>query len=120
MKVLVLGYETERDFARRSDKADYDAYMKPWFDYGNALTEAGVFEGGHALQTPDTSTSISIDGDKRRVQDGPFIDSKEQVGGFFILNVADMDEATKWAAKCPAAATGRVEVRVVPDYGQEG
>lgn len=119
MKVLILAYETERDFARRSDKAGFDAYMKPWFDYSNALSAAGVIEGGQALQTPDTSTCISIDGDKRLVQDGPFVDSKEQLGGFFLLNVADMDEATKWAAKCPAATTGYVDVRVIPDYGQE-
>ncbi|MBI1392098.1 MAG: YciI family protein [Alphaproteobacteria bacterium] len=121
MKALIIAYESERDFAmRRAEKAAFNAYMGPWFEYSKELSEAGVVRGGEALQGPDSATCISVAGGRRKVEDGPFIDAKEQIGGFFLIEVPTIDDAVKWAAKCPAAATGYVEVRDVPDYGQEG
>lgn len=119
MKTMLLAFEAPGDFAlRRADKRTFDAYMGEWYAFGDALTKAGVFKAGAALKEPETATTISIDNGRRRVEDGPFADSKEQLGGYFILEVADLDEAARWAAKCPAAKSGRVDVRAIPDYGQ--
>lgn len=119
MKAMLLAFETPGDFAlRRADKATFDAYMGEWIAYSGALEKAGVIRGGAALKEPETATVVSIENGRRRVEDGPFADTKEQLGGYFILEVADLDEAARWAARCPAAKTGRVDVRAVPDYGQ--
>lgn len=77
--------------------------------------DAGEPSGGRgqALQPSSTATSLRIRGGKRQVQDGPFADSKEQLGGFFIIDVPDLDAALEWAARCPSASTGGVEVRPV-------
>lgn len=119
MKAMLLAYEAPGDFAlRRAEKNTFDAYMAAWFAFSDALTKAGVVKAGAALKEPETATTIFVDNGRRRVEDGPFADSKEQLGGYFILEVADLDEAVRWAEKCPAAKSGRVDVRVVPDYGQ--
>ena len=119
MKAMLLAYEPPGDFAlRRADKHTFDAYMGEWFAYSEAMTKAGVIRGGAALKEPETATVVSVESGKRRVEDGPFADAKEQLGGYFILEVANLDEAAGWAAKCPAAKSGRVDVRAIPDYGQ--
>jgi hypothetical protein len=119
MKAMLLAFESPGDFAlRRADKATYDAYMAEWFGYGGALEKAGVMRGGAALKEPETATVVSLNHGKRRVEDGPFADTKEQLGGYFIIEVADLDEAARWASKCPAAKTGRIDVRAIPNYGQ--
>ena len=119
MKAMILAYESPGDFAlRRADKETFDAYMGGWIAYSEAMTKAGVARGGAALKEPATATVVSIRDGFRRVEDGPFADTKEQLGGYFIIEVADLDEATRWAARCPAAKTGFVDVRAIPDYGQ--
>ncbi len=85
--------------------------MGAWMAYAKALIDAGVLTGGTALQLPETATTLRIKDGKRLVQDGPFADTKEQLGGFFIINVADLDAALDWAARCPLAPGGVVEVR---------
>lgn len=118
MKAMLLAYESPGDFAlRRAEKKTYDAYMGEWFAYSEALTKAGVMRGGAALKEPETATVISVSNGKRRVEDGPYADTKEQLGGYFIIEVDGLDEAARWAAKCPAAKTGRIDVRAIPDYG---
>ena len=68
--------------------------------------------GGEALQLPDVATTlVSRQGGEPLVHDGPFADTKEQLGGFFIIEVANLDEAIRWASQCPAAGTGKVEIR---------
>ncbi|MFN0025522.1 MAG: YciI family protein [Parvularculaceae bacterium] len=119
MKAMILAYETPAEFAkRRAEKPVFEAYMGEWFAYSRALTDAGVNNGGAPLLGPKTATIVAIRGGKRSVEDGPFTDSKEQLGGYFIVEVASLDDAARWGAKCPAARTGRVEVRAIPDYGQ--
>lgn len=121
MKAMILAFESPGDFAqRRAEKAAFDAYMAPWFAYSDAMAKAGIMRGGAALKEPGTATLVSIENGKRRVEDGPFADTKEQLGGYFVVEVRDLDEAARWAAKCPAAITGFVDVRAIPDYGQGG
>lgn len=118
MQVMLLAYESAADFALRDDKAKVGAYMASWMAFGDALRTAGVYVSGAALKGPETATLVSVKGAKRSVEDGPFADSKEQLGGLVIIEVADMNAAAEWASKCPAAKRGRVEARPIPDYGQ--
>ena len=81
-----------------------------------ALVDAGVYVAGDPLEVPETGTTIRIEEGKRRVQDGPYADTKEQLGGFTVVELPSLDAALDWAARCPAAAYGAVEVRpLAPD-----
>ncbi len=111
MQYTVMIYETEADFAARTDPEKCDAYWANWPPYRQALVDAGVFVGGAGLQNPDTTTSIRLRDGRPLVQDGPFADTKEQLGGFFIIETEDLDSALRWAAKCPISEGGGVEVR---------
>ena len=79
--------------------------------YVDAIHKAGIWVSGGGLQPPVTGTSLRLRGDKRQVQDGPFADTKEQLGGFLVIEVPDLDTALSWAARAPCASTGGVEVR---------
>ncbi len=118
MKVLLLANEAPEDFALRDDKAAVDAYMKGWNAFAESMRAAGVYGGGMALEQPHTATVVSVRNGKRLVEDGPFPDSKEQLGGFVLIDVDSLEEAARWGEKCPAAARGFVDVRVIPDFGQ--
>jgi hypothetical protein len=109
MQFALLIYESPAAFAARNSDEN-DAYLGAWRAYHKALVEAGIFVGGNPLQT---GTTVRLKDGKRRVQDGPFADTKEQLGGFTILELPSLDEALDWAARCPAAAIGAVEVRPV-------
>ena len=115
MQFAMLIYESSEAFAaRKSDGTD--SYTGAWRAYHKALVEAGMFVGGDPLQVPDTGTTIRIKDGKRHVQDGPYADEKEQLGGFTILEAPSLDAALEWAARCPAASYGAVEVRpLAPD-----
>jgi hypothetical protein len=112
MQFALLIYESPAAFAARNSDEN-DAYLGAWRAYHKALVEAGIFVGGNPLQAPETGTTVRLKDGKRRVQDGPFADTKEQLGGFTILELPSLDEALDWAARCPAAAIGAVEVRPV-------
>jgi hypothetical protein len=111
MKYAVMVYETQAELDARNDPQRQGEYWAAYFAYSKALAEAGVSAGGAGLQAPHTATTVRLRGNKRQVQDGPFADTKEQLGGFFLIDVPDLDKALEWAARCPAAATGSVEVR---------
>jgi hypothetical protein len=112
MNYTLLIYETAAEFALRTDPQKKDAYWAQWPRYKQALVDAGVFVGGAGLLLPETATTLRLRDGKRLVQDGPYADSKEQLGGYFILNVPDLDTALEWAARCPSFGGGSViEVR---------
>ena len=112
MQFAMLIYETPEAFAsRKSDGTD--SYTGAWRAYHKALVEAGVFVGGDPLEVPETGTTVRIKDGKRGVQDGPIADTKEQLGGFTILELPSLDAALEWAARCPAASYGAVEVRPI-------
>lgn len=108
MQYAILIYETPDDFAARNDHRK-DEYWGPWFAYSQAASEAGKTVGGACLQGPDTGTTLKAG----TVEDGPYADTREQLGGFFLIEAETLDEAMDWAARCPAAASGAVEVRPV-------
>jgi hypothetical protein len=110
MQFALLIYEQPEAFAtRKSDGTD--PYTGAWRAYHKALVESGVFVGGDPLEVPETGTTIKIKDGNRSVQDGPYADAKEQLGGFIILELPSLDAALEWAARCPAASLGAVEVR---------
>ena len=94
-----LGEETLNE-----GKAAFDAYAK-------ALDQAGVLASAGVLQPTRASTTVTLREGSLRVQDGPFADTKEQLGGTFVIDVPDLDAALAWAEKCPAAQWGTVEIR---------
>lgn len=113
MNYSILIYETAEDFATRNDPdaARRDAYWAVWPAYVETLKQAGVFVGGAGLQPPDAATTLRFKDDKRQVQDGPYADTKEQLGGFFIIDVPDLDTALEWAARVPRSPGRVFEVR---------
>ena len=110
MQFALLIYENPEAFASRKSAED-GTYTGAWRAYHKALVEAGAFVGGDPLEAPETATTIRIRQGKRGVQDGPYADAKEQLGGFTILELPSLDAALEWAARCPAASYGAVEVR---------
>jgi len=110
MQFALLIFESPEAFATRNADEN-DPYVGAWRAYYKALVEAGVYVGGDPLQAPETGTTVRLKNGKRRVQDGPFADAKEQLGGFTILELPSLDAAIDWAARCPAASIGAVEVR---------
>ena len=116
MQFALLIYESPEAIAARKND-DNDPYLGAWRAYHKALVEADIYVGGDPLEVPETGTTVRVKDGKRRVQDGPFADTKEQLGGFTILELPSLDEALEWAARCPAASAGAVEVRPLdPKY----
>jgi len=111
MKFTVLIYESAADFKARTDETRKVAYWGAYRAYTQALQEAGIMVGGAGLEPPHRATTIRQQHGQRHVQDGPYAEAKEQLGGYYVLEVPDLDKALEWAARCPAASTGVVEVR---------
>ena len=110
MTYILLVYETPDNFEDRKTGAQ-TPYVGAWRAYYKALVEAGAYAGGAPLRDATTATRVQLREGKRRVQDGPFAEAKEQLGGFLILDLPSQESALEWAARCPAAATGTLEVR---------
>jgi hypothetical protein len=111
MKYTLLIYESESELSARTDARRCDAYWGAYRAYTQALTDAGVMIGGAGLEPPRRAATVRQRDGKRQVQDGPYADAKEQLGGYYVLEAPDLDTALEWAARCPAASTGAVEVR---------
>lgn len=116
MKLLLLANEAPEDFALRENKEEFDSYMGAWFAFGEGMRNAGIDHTGAALEPPATATVVSVRDGVRHVEDGPYPDSKEQLGGFALFDAPDIETGAKWAAKCPAAERGFVDVRVIPSF----
>lgn len=112
MKYVILIHESAAEWNQRNDPAQASAYWGAYTAYGQALAEAGILRGCAGLQPPATATTLRLKDGQRLIQDGPFADTKEQLGGFYSIDVADLDAALEWAARCPAMQFGGlVEVR---------
>ena len=112
MQYMLMFYQPQSEFDQR-DEAKAQALRASWMDYVGAVRQSGIVQNGHGLHPPMTGTTLRVRGDKRQVQDGPFADTKEQLGGYFVIEVPDLDAALEWAARAPCATTGGVEVRPV-------
>lgn len=94
-------------------EADMGQIIAAYAAYSTALVEAGVMVMGERLQPANTATTVRIEDGKQRVLDGPYAETKEQLGGFYIIDVPDLDAALTWAARCPGANYGSIEVRPI-------
>jgi hypothetical protein len=85
--------------------------MRAFQAYAKALDEAGVLASAEVLQRSNATTTVTLAGGELVVQDGPFADTKEQIGGTFVIDVPDLDAAIEWAARAPSVSWGHVEIR---------
>ena len=115
MHYMLLIYGDESSQGEASE-AEQQAEMAKWFDYTEEMRSAGAIKAGDALQPTATATSVRDNGGEPLVTDGPFAETKEQLGGYYLLDVADLDEAIKWAHKCPGARYGTIELRPVMEF----
>lgn len=112
MQYMMILLETPAQIASRQGPGA-PAYWAGWKAYFDEVGKSGLMKSGAALQPVTTATTVRVKGGKTHVQDGPFADSKEQLGGYYILEAPSLDVALEWAAKCPAAHGGAVEVRPI-------
>jgi hypothetical protein len=116
MKVLLTLYGEERP-AQDFSPEEGEAEMKAWAAFDVAAREAGVFIACEGLAESQTATTIRVENGQRRVTDGPFIETKEQLGGFIYLDVRDLDEAIAWSERTPWNRDGQyTEIRPIMDY----
>ena len=110
MRYMLLLYLDEK-LNDRSPEA-----MSKWEAFTQEVTDAGVYEDGRALQPVSTATAVRVRDGETVTTDDPFAETKEQLGGFYLLNRKDLDEAIAYAAKIPSAPMGSVEVRPVMEF----
>ena len=114
MKYMLMDYVNEAGWPQLT-KAEQEHWLGAYIAYMEAMTKAGVLRSSNGLQPTSAATTVRVANGKTQVLDGPYADSKEQFGGFHIIDVADLDAAIAWAARCPTALHGVVEVRPVLD-----
>lgn len=112
MQYLLMLYSKEAHWATMTPDQQEQG-MAAYKAYTEALKKAGVLAGSNRLRPTSTATTIRIEDGKSQVLDGPYVDSKEQLGGYYLIEVADLDAALSWAARCPGASHGSIEVRPV-------
>jgi hypothetical protein len=116
MQYLLLLYAQETGWAALTPAQQQEG-MAAYQAYGEALTKAGVLKSANRLRPISDATTVRVADGKSQVLDGPYVDSKEQLGGYYLIDVADLDAALSWAARCPGATHGTVEVRPVWSMG---
>ena len=117
MKYVCLIYDEEKKAAAMT-KAEGDAFMGEYFAFTEGIKKSGQYVGGEALQPVQSATTVRVRDGKMSTTDGPFAETKEQLGGFYLITANDLDEALQVASKIPSARIGSVEVRPVVDFSQ--
>jgi hypothetical protein len=112
MRYLLLIYENESTAPQ--DPAEFGK----WMEYTENLKNSGALRAGEALQPVATATTVRTKDGKTLTTDGPFAETKEQLGGYYLIDVKDIDEAIKWAAAIPSSGRGPVEIRPIMEFDQ--
>ena len=112
MQYLLMLYADETGWSKMT-KAQQEQGYAAYIAYTEALKKAGAWVGSNRLQPVSAATTVRVANGKSQVLDGPYIESKEQLGGYYLIDVPDLDSALSWAARCPGATHGTVEVRPV-------
>ena len=112
MQYMLLIYMDESKSASFTTK-DVEGMYAAYGAYTQALIKAGAMKAGDQLKPSSTATTVRIEGGKTKVLDGPYAETKEQLAGYYIIDVPDADAALSWAAKCPGAGCGTMEVRPI-------
>ena len=118
MKYLCLIYENEKNW-ETMDPAQYGSIMHEYFDFTEDIARNGTLVAGEALQPTGTATTVRVRNGKISTTDGPFAETKEQLGGFYMIEASDLNDAIQVAAKIPSARLGSIEVRPVVDFSKE-
>ncbi|WP_375452082.1 YciI family protein [uncultured Devosia sp.] len=114
MQYMLMFYENEAEIAAQRDQAERAGpYWGAWNAYIGALYEAGIVLRGDGLLPPAAATTVRLEGGNRLVQDGPVAVTKEQLAGYVVIEVPDLDAALSWAARSPSSSHGATEVRPV-------
>ena len=112
MQYLMLIYSAESDDPRPGTP-DGNAFMQAYMDYTQEVKDKDLMLGSNALQPISTASTVRVRDGKTQTTDGPFAETKEQLGGYYLLDCKDLDEAIEYAARIPSAKNGSVEVRPV-------
>jgi hypothetical protein len=112
MQYMLLIYDSEAKWGRMTE-AEGQALMGEYLAYTDELRNSGAFVAGEPLELTATAKTVHVRDGDRFVTDGPFAETKEQLGGYYLVDVESEDEALEWAAKIPSARLGRIEVRPV-------
>lgn len=118
MRYLALIYSEEKKMMSATPE-QMGAVMEAYYKFDGDLTGAGAKLGGEALQPTATATTVKVKDGQTVTTDGPFAETKEQLGGFYLIEAKDLDEAISWAAKIPDADGGSVEVRPIMEIDQD-
>ena len=114
MQYILLIYGNESDWMNLSADEMNEMYAQ-YEQFSEELEASGAMRGGSELKPVATASTVRVRNGKALVSDGPFAETKEQLGGFYLIDVANLDEAIKWAAKIPSALAGSIEIRPLPD-----
>ena len=112
MEYMILIYADEARY-ETMEEGQMASLMADFASYTQALEAAGVLRGGAELAPVRSATSVRLQNGKPVITDGPFAETKEQLGGYYLLDCANLDEALAWGGRCPAASLGTIEVRPV-------
>ncbi len=113
MQYMLLIYHNESNWEKLSD-AERGKIYADYTEFGKNITASGHYKGGNRLDASSTATTVRVRDGKRQSTDGPFAETKEQLGGYYIVQAKDLDEAIALAAKIPGARYGSIEVRPIP------
>jgi hypothetical protein len=117
MKYLCLIYDEESTWATMP-KGESDAMMGEYMAFTDGIRESGQYVAGEALQPVSTATTVRVRNGQLSTTDGPFAETKEQLGGFYLVEARDLNEAIQVASRIPSARLGSIEVRPVVDFSQ--
>jgi hypothetical protein len=112
MEYLLMIYNRESDYATLSEEAR-NALHKDYFEFTDSIRKSGHYKGGNPLQSVATATTVRVRDGKAMNTDGPFAETREQLGGYYLVEAANLDEAIGLAARIPGARTGSIEVRPI-------
>ena len=117
MKYLCLIYDEEKKMGTMP-KSEADAFMGEYFAFTDGIRQSGHYLNGNALQPVSTATTVRVRNGKVSTTDGPFAETKEQLGGYYLIDARDLNDAILVAAKIPSARIGSIEVRPIMEFNQ--
>jgi hypothetical protein len=118
MRYLCLIYDEEKKLQEMA-KSESDAFMGEYFAFTEGIKKSGHYLAGEALQPIATATTVRLRNSKLSTTDGPFAETKEQLGGFYMIEARDLNDAIQVASKIPSARYGSIEVRPVVDFSKQ-
>ena len=119
MQYLLLIYSSE-NAGPQPGEAEFGPFMNDYFAFTNEVKERGLFEAGQPLESVSTATTVRVRDNQTQISDGPFAETKEMLGGYYLLDCKNLDEALEYAAKIPTARFGSIEVRPILNIPCDG